>query len=597
MSCRRLFMLTFCGFILLGQGITPLMAEAGDDARKQLIQASLLKVRGEIQEAANLLLSIVNMDNLEESIRDRARLMLVDTLIDHDTETFEVIHEHLALLTTSPYVDSDTTSRLNWRLTFKTVRLADAEEAPSVWRNCFVRFGDKSFTGSPEVFEELDRLVEALEKSTRQLFTQEILTDLMTTAPSIPAMRGLQWRRIALFERSGQMDGAAQAAGMDVLLAIASDDEPLLALQRHRLLRARMKTNDAYDPLSALFIHQKTSSEESPPWIDANLFAAAKNRLANAGNHLSARSRLFLSAISSLDRSSISELETSVKDGDNHTLPGTELELNDRLAIVCIHGGAVAAVSDFCKRLESESKPNGLEPATSPSQEGSAPTSAAKQDVIDTNFIDNQQRLDQIRKRLANWAAQAKAGEEKDWENALLVTLVDSYILSEQRREVVAHICRQNTQTLKPDDEAVAWIESFYGRLNAPSDQREAVIAIAQIHFDAGRFPQCLDQIQRADELIDQPPGEQNFDIELKRTLSLAGLGELKKAREHLLPMRSWRGDAEQEASVEFLEGWICLKERNHRQALGAFRIIVDRYPQSSYAAKAEELIKVLESQ
>jgi TolA-binding protein len=77
--------------------------------------------------------------------------------------------------------------------------------------------------------------------------------------------------------------------------------------------------------------------------------------------------------------------------------------------------------------------------------------------------------------------------------------------------------------------------------------------------------------------------------------MSYVRLRQFSDALSVLKQMENWPGTSEQHARVLFLIGWIQLQNSNKPKALFAFRVVVDKFPQTLYAKTAGQLIRRME--
>jgi TolA-binding protein len=83
--------------------------------------------------------------------------------------------------------------------------------------------------------------------------------------------------------------------------------------------------------------------------------------------------------------------------------------------------------------------------------------------------------------------------------------------------------------------------------------------------------------------------------VGLMRSFSLIRQVKLDEAMALLRQMDSWSGPDAEHAQATFLVGWICLQKNAVFDASMTFRKVIDRYPQTPFAAKAREMVSRLE--
>ena len=69
----------------------------------------------------------------------------------------------------------------------------------------------------------------------------------------------------------------------------------------------------------------------------------------------------------------------------------------------------------------------------------------------------------------------------------------------------------------------------------------------------------------------------------------------MNEGQRHLIASRDWIGDDESHACNRFLTGWISLNNEEYDDALVKFRLVIDRYPKSSFSKKAKDFVNTLE--
>ncbi|MGE5612149.1 MAG: tetratricopeptide repeat protein, partial [Bacillota bacterium] len=118
---------------------------------------------------------------------------------------------------------------------------------------------------------------------------------------------------------------------------------------------------------------------------------------------------------------------------------------------------------------------------------------------------------------------------------------------------------------------------------------------LAKTLFDEGSYAECLTALDQLDKTWPHPPGAADIPTAFVRALCLIRLEKLTDAANLLSQIESWPASPEQHARALFLTGWIHLQTDDRPKAISTFQRLIATYAQTSFAAKAKDLLTNLE--
>jgi len=182
---------------------------------------------------------------------------------------------------------------------------------------------------------------------------------------------------------------------------------------------------------------------------------------------------------------------------------------------------------------------------------------------------------------LGSWALAINAEQDPGVAGSLVDTVID--------------LARRSGATPEPGRllrEVLPLVPSATGR-------RHLLLKIARLLYEEADFAGCLAVLDQADELARTPREKQDMTVGSTRVMCLIRLKKFDEALGFVERMAAWPGTDAQHAQALFLAGWLYLrkdsKAKANAKALAVFRRIVDRYPKTTFAGKARELLQRLE--
>lgn len=113
----------------------------------------------------------------------------------------------------------------------------------------------------------------------------------------------------------------------------------------------------------------------------------------------------------------------------------------------------------------------------------------------------------------------------------------------------------------------------------------------------AKEFDGCMRIMNKAESLAEKPEALKEMPWGFLRATALIGLERLDDARTLLEAMEQWNAGAEEDhARAAFLIGWIYLQQNDRDKALSTLKAGIEKYPASTFAAKAKQIVQRLQA-
>jgi Flp pilus assembly protein TadD len=125
--------------------------------------------------------------------------------------------------------------------------------------------------------------------------------------------------------------------------------------------------------------------------------------------------------------------------------------------------------------------------------------------------------------------------------------------------------------------------------LHSATDRRDVHTKIASVRLEQGKFQAAIDEVNRA------APRPETMTAGFTLALSLLRLDRADEAVARLEETDKLPGNDEEHARAMFLIGWIRLRDDDRARAAAALERVVDRYPRTTAAKKALELLQTIE--
>jgi hypothetical protein len=161
---------------------------------------------------------------------------------------------------------------------------------------------------------------------------------------------------------------------------------------------------------------------------------------------------------------------------------------------------------------------------------------------------------------------------------------------------IVDRIIREIPATKPSPDTAVALLREIAEHTDSAPIRRNTTLRFANALYDGGSFSKVLTAVEQY-ELAAGPVVEtKDLSFGMLRALALIQLDRLDEALQKLSQMSDWPGSEEDHGRAQFLVGWINLQQDHKDRAVEAFKIVVSKYGRSTFAEKAQSLLKELNS-
>jgi hypothetical protein len=573
-----------CALLVTGLG----MAE-GDTPEDLMFNASLAHAAGRDVEARQLLERAIGESSAATSTI-MARGQLIDLLLAQDPIDFEAVATELNALS-GTMTDQRRLSEIHWRVIFHRFRSASPEERLSLREQLHKLPTPLEFAPSAVTWTSLDSLLVALADTDQIEQADDLLIHLLVRAPDATVSRALNERRMHLLVDETNWELARYAADLGVLLAATSSEGTLPLVNYSIFVREKLVLSE--DDLKSF----RTALENDPFWendpyqavlppvfmVGTKIGTAAQELIASRGSELSHRHLTWVYALMGDADEAFNHGWAHIESSpfDSPRLLQAFDDLCTATALVDGHFANATRLLHHLSSADSLPRENAEEPpADSAPQTFAELPSFRRSHLIEVAAV----RAD---RRMLAWVSHSE-----QWSQAVAAMVVDAQRDPEDSREIITQLRMKLERDVGASGTA-QWMGGFTDFVQRPSDKRFAALAAAEAFFNDSQFARCLELLNRADELFSPATGDINAGI--SRAICLSKMNDLPGARSHLRDMRAWPAGNEEKACVDFLLGWICLKEQNKDEGLGWLRLVVDHFPETSYSLKACQLIAALE--
>jgi tetratricopeptide (TPR) repeat protein len=192
---------------------------------------------------------------------------------------------------------------------------------------------------------------------------------------------------------------------------------------------------------------------------------------------------------------------------------------------------------------------------------------------------------------LVVWGATAIASGEPDWAIALFAAAADVRPEGRGDSGVLQRIFAAAGADRTPDlaDRELKLLGGLAPMLRSTADRRDVHTKIASVLLDQGKFQEALEELNYAG------PAPETMSAGFTAALSLLRLERADEAVKRLESLEKLPGTDEEHARAMFLVGWIRLRDNDRARASAALERLVDRYPRTTAAKKAVDLLPAIE--
>ena len=545
-----------------------------------------------------------------------ARRACVELLLEQDPVDIDVVERHLDALPAEGTPDEPRLREYAGRLLLRRVKQAPIAARKYTWTKGLNGLLDDDEAVLPEaILEDLEGIVLSMEDE-GELSRLQILTDLLTLIPDVAKMHTLQQWRAKLLADVGSWDDACKAAHLSILLASASPKEPLEAIRQsltimktpglpkaaRESLEASMQSSEAGDPTNA--------SPAAPLQIDATLQQAA-TAILDSATGLSPRRRAYLLLFAGRPEEGVREIARVLLGAP---VGGNQIVrvLEDIIASFSIADGHVRRADRALRALGESSGRDEADPQADQLLDSFLEVAATS---LDENLETREGRqsalfgalprsegaeiareaLERWQRRLIAWGATADLAGKTAWAQACWAPVVNRAASPAETNRLIDSIVEKMLEVPQSYLSTIGVLHDLLGHLQQPSAQGHLRMEIATICFKNADFDQALSEFNQADALLPENQRQPDMEIGFMRAMSLIRLERSTEALDQLDRMSGWSGTDEQEARVLFLLGWLNLHQSRPQQALSYLRDLTERYPATSFAEKAAQLIKRIE--
>lgn len=561
---------------------------------------------GDIVAATEAFFKIVNEEDCPPDISDGVYRRIINLLLQQRTDVAALQRYVPRLQHTETEFDVEAWN-LTCRALFRYVAAADQAERVAVWKQGITDLAVADVVMLDKTFEDLDKLTKYLAADDAHLALQ-ILTDLLICIPDANSMRRLQWRRVAAFIATRNWQDAEAAAALDVVLAAAHHQAIEATIDRYmQVLRSSGATDrKVAASVNALLLANGPEAEPTAQerFVDGALrkAIAEQNERQLSGSH--PRQKMYISLLcgrpaeaASLARNQLACCIDSCE---------AKKMLADIYVLLAVADGNLAHANRFAAGLENHSAESlggdslagtdqMLSILISPgphdnhlSEKAFAHWPAETRSDVACNY------LEAFRIQLITSAQQAAGSGNKDVSIRLQALLVTSAYTEKNASRVLDEIIDAHRKQMGPDD-VRRILRAMISFLPAEQHQRITLHKIANLAFEQEFYSDCLSVLDEAEALTTIDTSEQHFPIALLRASALLKMEEYETADDLLESMAKWDGADEDKAQCLFIKACLRLRQGRLQEGKSILRSVLDRYPETSMATKAGQLIIAVE--
>jgi tetratricopeptide (TPR) repeat protein len=190
------------------------------------------------------------------------------------------------------------------------------------------------------------------------------------------------------------------------------------------------------------------------------------------------------------------------------------------------------------------------------------------------------------------WGREALGSADADWALALWAAAANARPGPGEHLHLLPQLFEAMGANKPPEqaDASLQVLAQLVPRLSSDDDRHAVQAKIAAIRLERGEFQAAIEELDRAGS------GYETMAAGFTRALALIRLDKSDEALAALEKMEKMPGSDEERARAAFLIGWIHLRADDRPKASAAFERVVDRYPRSTSAKKAKELLPTLQA-
>lgn len=199
--------------------------------------------------------------------------------------------------------------------------------------------------------------------------------------------------------------------------------------------------------------------------------------------------------------------------------------------------------------------------------------------------------LGERERMLVQWGAQAVASGEPAWARVLFAAAANVRPEGRGDSDVLQRIYIAAGADRSPDqaEPALDLLGELVPLLRSGTDRRDVRTRIASVRLEQGKFQAAIDEVSRAG------PHPETMTAGFTLALSLLRLDRADEAVARLVETDNLPGTDEEHARAMFLIGWIRLRDNDRPRAAAALERVVDRYPRTTAARKALDLLPAVQ--
>jgi len=599
--------------LCVGSGAEQTTGPGLSEAQQLLLEASLLKIEGQTEEAISRYSQIVQKHAEHKTVARLARRNLLSLWLARDQVDLTTVKSHLDALKDEDGRFSADAWNLACRVLFREVGAARPEERKAVWSRGLAGLAGDGVSLSAEALADLDRLARSLDAN-GSLSAMEVLTDLLLLVPDTPAMHELQKRRVEALRAGKAWDDAKAAAMLDVILASATSAGPAESVKQLGSILSAAGTSASDVEACESAMRWGDLAEKRGPVVkkrlpaDRMLKASATALLARQRDRVGGRRRAFLNVFAGNVTEALqavhATLATTPADAERigEALDDVSLILalsdgdfwNSRRYVQWLAGGPAHRDRLLGSLIQLETPP--VETVGPKGRRGHFLAPKMYEELLHAARREVARRqLQRWKHALIGWGSNALKTGDKAWTEACWARAI---ALESDASGVVSLIDGGF-------DLVCAWgvsselfeelVTGMVPRIQTPAARRRLLVKAATLHFNGGRFARCLGVLDKADKAAPALADAHDMTVGLMRALSLLRLRKSDDALSQLKQMAAWAGTDAQHARATFLVAWLYLQRNAVFEASMAFRKVMDRYPQTTFAKKAREMVCRLE--
>jgi len=545
------------------------------ELRGATIRAEELAEAGRPRQAAGLYEEVLDElaqgGHLEAAGPLHARaleLLLVDQTVD-----CESAGRHLQALAEPGACPPERLFNLQLRLLLNELSRTGAEDRRDVWVNGLARLCGSGMPILDDTFADLDRTVETVGRGDPAI-VEQILTDLLVLLPDINSMAMLQRRRARIFADRGRRPEAEEAALCELVLSCAGPDGPLEAIGGCvRPDRASGVEPDGGEIL-ALFGRAErrgprgetpaTSAPTTSRAVDPMLMAASQRLLAAEAAGLSRRRRAFLNLFAGNRQDALRDIRLALRDGGSG-FRDVARRLDDAVAVLSIAEGRLCGVTR----------------ATAAHTHGARASDIARYTAL-------------WQRRLARWGLSALSRDMKGLCGALWARATSGEVNIAGVSDLVDYIVLQARYAGATEALADGLMDAA-ARIDEGAVRACLLGKAAAVYCERRMFGRCLDALDRSEALAGVAGGQRALSAALLRAECLLAAGDFDRAADLLAGDAGSRDGTTAELSrAALLLGYARLRQGRTEEAAKAFRRILDEFPYTDSALKANSILERL---